>query len=88
MNKKEAKFWDFDFEEMGLYDVPAYVELIKETTGQDKMAYVGHSEGTSQFFIGSSMMAEYYKEHFSIMVALAPIAELHNSTNGAMVFAS
>lgn len=63
--KKEA-FWEFDFEEMGLYDVPATVDFIlKETEGKNKIgkiaAYIGHSEGTTQFFIGSSLKPEYYK---------------------------
>jgi len=40
-------FWDFSFEEMGLYDQPAQIDYILALTGQQKLTYVGHSEGTT-----------------------------------------
>lgn len=52
------------------------------------MSYVGHSEGTSQFFIGASLEPDYFEQHFDVFIGLAPIARLEHSTNGAMVFAS
>ena len=36
-------FFDFSFAEMAQYDVPAQINMIKETTGHDKISYVGHS---------------------------------------------
>jgi pimeloyl-ACP methyl ester carboxylesterase len=39
------KFWDFDFEDMGTKDVPAEIDYIIKLTGQDKIAYIGHSMG-------------------------------------------
>lgn len=48
MTTKEERFWDFDFEEMGVYDVPATVDFILKATNRSKLdAYVGHSEGTT-----------------------------------------
>lgn len=44
---KDAEFWDFSFQEMGRYDVPAFLKFIKAKTGVDKVPYIGHSEGTS-----------------------------------------
>lgn len=48
-SKNEKEFWEFDFEEMGLYDVPAEIDYILKTNNRtDKIAaYVGHSEGTT-----------------------------------------
>ena len=53
-------FWDFDFEDMGLKDVPAEIDFILGSTKQEKLSYIGHSEGTTQMFIGLSMLPEYY----------------------------
>jgi len=29
---KQKEFWEFDFEEMGIYDVPAEIDYILETS--------------------------------------------------------
>ena len=84
-----ADFWDFSFEEMGLYDVPAFIDKILEVTGSEQIdAYVGHSQGTSQFFAGSSMKPEYYAEKVKLFTAFAPIVRLDHTSNGGMKFAS
>jgi pimeloyl-ACP methyl ester carboxylesterase len=77
--KNEAKFWDFDWEEMGQYDIPASLDYITALTGKPKVAYVGHSQGTTQMFYGLANYEEYYKEKISIFVALAPVTMLPNT---------
>lgn len=48
MNSTQKEFWDFDFEQMGIYDQPAFINFIKKHTEiQEIDAYVGHSEGTT-----------------------------------------
>ena len=48
LKTKSREFWDFDFEDMGLHDVPAFIDTILNETGSQKIdAYVGHSEGTT-----------------------------------------
>ena len=37
------EYWNFDWVEMGLYDVPASIDYIINSTNFDKVAYVGHS---------------------------------------------
>jgi len=37
--------------EMGVYDVPAVMDHILKTTGQPDLYYVGHSMGTTMFFV-------------------------------------
>ena len=49
---KQKEFWDFDFEQMGLYDIPAFTDFIlKETENSNPIkklaAYIGFSEGTT-----------------------------------------
>lgn len=45
--KNEKKFWDFDWQEMGMYDIPASLDYITELTNYPKVAYIGHSQGTT-----------------------------------------
>lgn len=71
---------------MGLFDVPAFIDFIlKKTEGKNIIgkiaAYIGHSEGTTQFFIGSSMLPDYYYEKVNLFVALAPVVKLDNTPN-------
>lgn len=48
-NAKISKkaYWDFSFEKMGEKDLPAAIDYVLKNTGQAKLAYVGHSQGTS-----------------------------------------
>jgi pimeloyl-ACP methyl ester carboxylesterase len=46
-----AKYWDFDYEDMGMKDLNAEIDFILSATGQTSVSYVGHSEGTTQMFI-------------------------------------
>ena len=40
----DEAFWNFSFEEMGVYDQPAHVAYITKVTGAQKIhAYIGHS---------------------------------------------
>ena len=71
--KDMPAYYDFDFEDMGLYDITAFTDFITEKTGQEKITYIGHSMGTSQFFVGATMLPEYYEKKFNLFVALSPI---------------
>jgi len=43
MDKSEKAFWETNYVDMGLYDVPAQIDFITNLTGQDKITYIGHS---------------------------------------------
>ena len=80
-SKKDDKplFWNFDFEDMGVKDLPSMIDFVLEKTGQSQLGYVGHSEGTTQLFIGMSMMPEYFREKLNLFVALAPPTRISNT---------
>ncbi|CAH1105095.1 unnamed protein product [Psylliodes chrysocephalus] len=69
----DAKFWDYSFETCGYYDLPAKIDYIIEQTGQEKIFYVGHSQGTTQFFAMTALRPEY-NDKIALMSALAPVA--------------
>lgn len=71
-------YWDFYQEDMARHDVPTLVDHILEVTGKKTLTYIGHSEGTTQFFLGASLMPDYYTEKINLFMALAPVASTAN----------
>ncbi len=51
--KKDAAFWEFTFQHMADYDLPAAFRYIANQT-QRKVNYIGHSQGTIQMHIALS----------------------------------
>jgi len=39
-----AAFWDFTWDDMAAYDIPALVGFALEQTGYQQLVYVGHSQ--------------------------------------------
>ena len=76
---KSFEFWQFSFNELGLYDVPAIIKYIREVNKSgEKIIYFGHSQGTSLMFSGLAQKFDFYKENLKLFVALAPVARLSN----------
>lgn len=74
------KFWDFSFQEMAKYDLPAMVNYALNTTGQKQLFYVGHSEGTMMIFAGLSENKSLNKK-IRTAFALAPVARLEHASS-------
>lgn len=72
LNPKFRKFWNFSWHEIGVYDIPEIIDYILKETGQKKLHYIGHSQGTTVFFVMCSEKPEYNKKIIS-MNALAPV---------------
>jgi lysosomal acid lipase/cholesteryl ester hydrolase len=58
---------------MGVYDLPAAIDYVLEQTSQPDLYYIGHSMGTTMFFVLTSTLTEYNAK-IRLMTALAPIA--------------
>ncbi|KAF5298366.1 hypothetical protein FQR65_LT01144 [Abscondita terminalis] len=74
-NPKE--FFDYSFQEIAAYDVPAMIDYILDVTKQENLMYVGHSQGTTSFFAMAASKPEYQKK-IRFMTALAPVAYTTN----------
>ena len=73
LNSSEDAYWDFSFDEMGMYDVPANIEFIKAHTGVEKLTYVGHSQGTTQFWIANIYHPTFAAENIEAFIGIAPV---------------
>ncbi|XP_047995332.1 lipase 1-like [Leguminivora glycinivorella] len=76
----DISFWNFSWDEMGRYDIPAYLDYILELTGQEKVHYIGHSQGSTSFLVAMSMRPEYNEKIISFQ-GLAPAAFFYNNRN-------
>ncbi|KAL3209286.1 hypothetical protein MRX96_009277 [Rhipicephalus microplus] len=45
-----ASFWDFTFDQMIEYDVPAMIDYVLRETGCSRLGYIGHSQGSLIMF--------------------------------------
>ena len=50
----QSAYWDFNFAQKGMLDVPATIEKIKEVSGVEKVAYAGYSTGSTIMFYALS----------------------------------
>ncbi|GAB9476358.1 hypothetical protein Gpo141_00013424 [Globisporangium polare] len=81
---KDDAFWDFTFEDMAEYDLPAMINYALMVSNRPTLSYVGHSEGTMQAFAGFSMNQEIAKK-VSYFGALAPVAYVGGTTSPVFI---
>ena len=68
-------YWDFTWQEMAHYYMPAILEYILKESGQDQLTYVGHSEGAMQALAGFSINQTLARK-VSFFAALAPVTNV------------
>eukprot|EP00347_Sterkiella_histriomuscorum_P002909 403366326 len=79
--KSKQQYWDFSFQEMGDFDIPAMIQYVLNVTNQEKLAYAGHSQGTTQMFYALATNEEFLASRVSVVLAFGPVAQLNNSTS-------
>jgi len=68
----DPQYWQFTWQHMADYDIPAVIPFVLQYTKLPKLAYVGHSQGTLQMFAHLSTNPSFMN-NLSIFIALAPI---------------
>ncbi|XP_059055053.1 lipase 3-like [Achroia grisella] len=64
-DEEKLKFFDFSFEEIGI-DVAQMIDYVLEVTGEEKLHYIGHSQGGTVFLVLASMLPEYNEKFTSV----------------------
>lgn len=77
------KFWEYSFQEMGKFDIPANLDFISKKTGFEKIVYIGHSQGTSQLVAALSdpHSSNYVNSMLEKAILLGPVVYLSNPSN-------
>ncbi|XP_013114391.2 lipase 3 [Stomoxys calcitrans] len=70
-------FWRFSWHEVGVIDMATMIDHILATTGETAVHYVGHSQGTTVFFVLMSERPEF-NEKIKTASLLAPVAFMGN----------
>lgn len=68
---KDRKFWEFTWMHMAEFDIPAMINYVLNYTQQEKLVYIGHSQGATQMFAHLAEKPEF-EEKLSIFIGLAP----------------
>lgn len=58
LSPDQKEFWNYNLQEIALYDVRASLDFVLKTTKQKDLHYIGHSQGTTVAFILLSEIPE------------------------------
>ncbi|KJE94109.1 lysosomal acid lipase/cholesteryl ester hydrolase [Capsaspora owczarzaki ATCC 30864] len=81
LSTNDAEFWDFTWDDMANYDVPAVVSYVLNSTNATKVGYVGHSQGTTQAMAALSLLHPELADKLSVFIALCPVAHIGHTTS-------
>jgi lysosomal acid lipase/cholesteryl ester hydrolase len=72
-----SDYFKFSWDEMAQYDVPANLDYVLAHSNYDKAFYVGHSQGTTQFFAAADVI-DGLENKIAGFVGLAPVMYIGN----------
>jgi lysosomal acid lipase/cholesteryl ester hydrolase len=70
-SRKNLKFWLYSLDDIVRYDVISIMDYILNTTNRPTISYVGHSLGTTMFFMAMASQPSY-NQKVRKMVGMAP----------------
>ena len=75
LTTSESDYWKFSFDQMGKYDIPAAVDKVLAEAKAKKLFYVGHSMGTTMFWVAMNERGEDgFGSKIKLMIGLGPVA--------------
>lgn len=80
LKQERGLYWNFDWHEIGKYDLPAFLDYVTGLKRVDRLHYIGHSQGTTSFFVMASERPEYNRK-ILLMSALAPPVYMSHVSN-------
>ena len=69
-------YWDFSMDENVFYDLPASIDYVKTKTKQEKIHYIGHSQGTTIFLMLYMHNPTYVESSISSFISLGTVPSL------------
>ena len=74
-----SKYWDFSFDHMAAYDVPANINFVKNRDGVEKVYYIGHSQGSLTFFLAYMNNPDFMEKNIAKFIALGTVPNVNNA---------
>lgn len=81
---QSENFFDYSFEDLAKFDVPALLDYVIHATGRPKVSFVGHSQGTAQMFAALAMNEEAVFRRVNFFGALAPVARMAHAQRSGL----
>ncbi|XP_061491386.1 lipase member M-like isoform X3 [Rhineura floridana] len=81
----QEEFWDFSFHEIAIYDIPATINFILQKTKQEKLYFIGHSQGGTSGFIAFSVLPHLAKK-IKLVMTFAPVYTLVGVNGPVLTF--
>ncbi|XP_070394593.1 gastric triacylglycerol lipase-like isoform X3 [Dermacentor albipictus] len=78
-------FWNFSFDEMVKHDLPATIDTVLNLTQQERLQYIGWSQG-AQVLFGLLSERPDYNRKISLFTAMAPVAYLGRMRTPLLAF--
>ncbi|XP_020573711.1 triacylglycerol lipase 2-like [Phalaenopsis equestris] len=75
LSSSDSAYWDWSWDELAAYDLPATVDYVYQHSGQQKVHYVGHSQGT--LTVLTSLSEQNLTSSLRSAALLCPIAYLN-----------
>ena len=72
----DAEFWDFTFNELAVFDIPACLNYMMKVGNRTELHYIGHSQGTMVGWVEFSQNQELASK-VKTMYALGPASKVH-----------
>ena len=74
-----SKYWEFSFDHIAQYDVPANIKFVKQRDNVEKVYYIGHSQGTLTFFLAYMNDPEFMENNIAKFIALGTVPNVNNA---------
>lgn len=80
LTTQDKEFWEWSFEELGMYDLAAVIDFVLNMTGSSKVGLLTLSQGFTTSLVLLSMRPEY-NEKVNILVGYGPVANFTYTTS-------
>ncbi len=87
LNPKKKEFWQFSWQNMSQYDLPAAFEYINLHTSQN-VTYIGHSQGTTIMYAALADRVPGVLKYLKKYIAWSPSVFEGHATNGPALLAA
>ncbi|OQR69293.1 lipase member M-like, partial [Tropilaelaps mercedesae] len=81
-HKHSTAYWDYSFDDIGVFDVTAGIDFVLRQTGFHKLTLIGWSQGSTDILVTLSILPEYNSK-VKLFIALAPVANITHLTSPA-----
>lgn len=73
----DPQYWQFTWQHMADYDIPSSISFVLQSTKQQKLTYIGHSQGTLIMFAHLASNPSFIN-NLNIFIALAPVGSVRH----------